>query len=117
VVNRTLKIINLSGFLISLLLFISALVNRHLIKTRALIVEMISLGTIAVMTGTGHWIIAARLNELRNRMGKTIDELPLTDPARISFNNLHEYSVIALSLAMIAGIIALLVCARRVQKN
>jgi hypothetical protein len=116
VVSRTLMILNLSGFFIGLLLFITAPIGRKFIRVHLLAVEMIALLTITLMTGIGHWIIAARLAALRLAMRTPIDELATTDSLRVSFNNLHQYSVIVLSVAMIAAIAALLISARRVNR-
>jgi hypothetical protein len=54
---------------------------------------------------------------LRAAMNGQIDQVPLTDPNRISFAVLHTYSVAALSVAMIAAllVVVLLVLSRTSQ--
>jgi hypothetical protein len=42
-------------------------------------------------------------------MNGHIDQVPLTDPNRIAFAALHGYSVAALSVAMIATLVLILV--------
>lgn len=113
IVTRTLSIVNLSGFFISLLLILSAFVLRRWKSASAVYAEIISLAVIAVTTGAGHWIINARLLALRLAMGRPIDEVAQSDPLRVAFNSLHGYSVIVMSLGMIACVLALALMARR----
>jgi hypothetical protein len=49
-------------------------------------------------------------------MGRPIDEVPLEDPLRIQFNNLHEYSVWILVTGMIAALTAFFIIARKPEK-
>jgi hypothetical protein len=113
IVTRTLSILNTSGFIIALLLLASALLFRRSVKRRALVVETVSLTLVAIATGVGQWIIAARMLGLRAAMGRPIDDVAADDPLRVSFNSLHGYSVAALSVAIIAAAVALLLIARR----
>lgn len=116
VVSRTLSIINTGGFIISLLLLASAFLFKSLVSKRAFFTELVALALIALTTFVGQWIIAARLQALRAAMGRPIDEIAQNDPLRIAFNSLHGYSVTALSIGMIAAIVALLLIARRANK-
>jgi Domain of unknown function (DUF4149) len=117
IVTRTLAIVNTGGFLIALVLLLSAFLFRHTVTRHALLAEAASLLVIAVTTGLGQWVIAARMLMLRTAMGRPVDEVALNDPLRVAFNSLHGYSVGALSVGMIAGIIALLLIARRARPN
>ena len=74
------------------------------------------LAVIAVATGVGHWIIAARMRALRTAMVLPIDHVNLDDPRRIAFNNLHGYSVKTLGLAMIAALITIVLISSRLKK-
>jgi hypothetical protein len=114
-VTRTLAIVNISGFVAGLfLLTTTLLVRRHLGK-RAFFVQSISAIVLAASTGLGHWLIAARMRALRVAMLLPIDQVAADDPRRVAFNNLHEYSVSALGIAMIAALIAFLTVAYRSQ--
>lgn len=106
IVTRLLRIINQGGFEIALFLFVTAFfVNRN--KSRlARWAEVISLAIMAIMTGVGHWVIAARMSALRAAMQLPIDHIAPDDPRRIAFNNLHSYSVLLLSVAMCAALAA-----------
>lgn len=115
VVSRTLGIVNTGGFFISLLLLLTAFLFRRNTSRRAFYTEIVALALLALTTSTGQWIIAARLQALRAAMGRQIDEVAASDPLRIAFNSLHGYSVTALSLGMVAAIVAFLLIARRAK--
>jgi hypothetical protein len=113
IVTRTLAVVNTGGFLLALLLLLSAFLFSRGLRRRAFYAEIISLALLAVMTGAGQWIIAARMSALRVGMGRPIDEVALDHPLRIAFNNLHGYSVTALGVGIILAAAALLLIARR----
>ncbi len=115
-VTRTLSVVNVSGFFVSIVLLVTAFVLRRG-SSRALALEVIALASVAVTTGVGHWIIAARMRALRAALPVPIDQVPSADPTRILFNTLHGYSVTALSIAMIAALVAFAVIAYRARAN
>ncbi|MDT4895491.1 MAG: hypothetical protein QOH25_568 [Acidobacteriota bacterium] len=117
IVTRSLSVVNTSGFILALLLLLSAFLFRQGTKRRALLAEIISLALLAICAGVGQWIIAARMIALRGAMGRPIDDVAADDPLRVSFNNLHSYSVTALSVGIIAAAVALLLIARRKSRG
>jgi len=114
IVTRSLSVINIAGFLIALLLLATAILRRNSSGRVSFIVECICLGMIALATGVGHWLIAARMRALRAAM-VTIDQIAADDPRRIEFASLHGYSVNALGLAMIAALVALVLISRSLR--
>lgn len=113
IVTRTLGLINTGGFIISLLLLATAFLFREAVRRRAFVTEIIALAVVAVTTSLGQWGIAARMLSLRQAMGKPIDDVPVGDSLRVAFNSLHGLSVMALTVGMIAAIVALLLIAHR----
>ena len=113
IVTRTIGIVNVGGVIVSLLLLATAFVGRRAATKRALTLETVALTLLALATGVGHWIISARMQALRLSMGRPIDELAQNDPLRVAFNNLHGYSVAAMTTAMLAALVAFLLIARR----
>ena len=93
IVTRLLGIVNRGGFEISIFLLVFGyFMGRGQTKlSRA--IEMISLAIMAIMTGVGHWVIAARMTALRAAMQLPIDQIALNDPRRMAFASLHRYSV------------------------
>lgn len=117
VVNRSLAPINVSGFVISLFLLVTGFPRGWKNTPRTLAGETISLMLMAVATGLGQWVIAAKLRALRVGLAVPIDQLPAGDPRRISFNSLHGYSVKALGIAMIAALVAFVMIAYRAARR
>jgi hypothetical protein len=78
---------------------------------------VISLAIMAIMTGIGQWVIAARMSALRASMQLPIDQIARDDPRRVAFDNLHGYSVAALAVAMIAALLAFVIVASRPSKS
>ncbi len=115
IVTRTLSVVNTSGFALSVLLLITAFVLRAGYGRRAFIVQIVLLVTMAITTGVGEWVIAAKMRGLRAAMQPSIDQIPAADPGRVAFAALHGYSVTALSIAIIAALIGFFVMANRAK--
>ena len=117
IVTRTLGVINTGGFVLALVLLLSAFLFRRNVSRRALLAETISLALVCVATGVGQWVIAARMLALRSAMGRPIDDVAADDPLRLSFGALHGYSVTALAVGIVAAAVALLLIARRKSRT
>ena len=115
IVTRSLSVINVAGFLIALLLLLSLLLWRNYAGRVSFIIECVCLVVIALATGVGHWMIAARMRALRAAMVLPIDQIATDDPRRIAFGALHGYSVNVLGLAMIAALVAMVLMARNLR--
>ena len=115
IVTRSLSVVNIAGFAIALLLLVTVILRRSSSSRLSFIFECICLGLIALATGIGHWFIAARMRALRAGMVLPIDQIAADDARRIAFSNLHGYSVNALSLAMIAALVAMVLMARNLR--
>jgi ABC-type transport system involved in cytochrome bd biosynthesis fused ATPase/permease subunit len=112
IVTRSLSVVNVAGFVVALLLLVTLFLRRGSAGRGSVIAEAICLGLIALGTGVGHWVIAARMRAIRAALELPIDQIAADDSRRIAFNSLHGYSVNALSLAMIAALVALVLMAR-----
>jgi hypothetical protein len=116
IVTRSLGVVNVAGFAIALLLLVTAFVRRGSQGRISFIVECVCLGLIALATGIGHWVIAARMRALRVAMELPIDQIAIDDSRRVAFNALHGYSVNALGIAMIAGLVVLVLIGRSLRQ-
>ena len=112
IVSRLLSIINRGGFEIGLFLIVTAYFMSSNESRLRRFAEMISLAIMAIMTGVGHWVITARMVALRAAMQGQIDRIALNDPRRVAFASLHGYSVTAMGVAMVAGLVAFVIIAR-----
>lgn len=115
IVNRTLSVVNTTGFVISLFSLILAFYLRKLYGPRAFVIQVMLLALITLTTGIGQWVIAAKMRALRDAMGAPIDSIALADPNRAAFATLHGYSVAALSIAIIAGLITYFILNNRIE--
>ena len=111
-VTRLLAIINRGGFEIGLFLLVTGYFTSKRESRLPRFVEMISLAIMAIMTGVSNFVISARMLALRAAMQVPIDQIASSDPRRLAFNELHGYSVAAMGVAIIAGLLAFLVMAR-----
>jgi hypothetical protein len=115
IVTRTLGVVNTSGFVLSVLLLLTAFVLKESYGRRAFILQIVLLMILAITTAIGEWVIAAKMRGLRAAMPTTIDQIPAGDPGRVAFDALHGYSVTALSIAIIAALICFFVAANRAK--
>jgi len=112
VVTRVLSVVNVSGFMLGLLLVITVFALRSPASKMVRALETGLFGVIALATGIG-WLIAARMRSIRASFAVPIDQISPLDPRRLAFDNLHGYSVTALGTAMLAAIIAIILIATR----
>ncbi len=113
IVGHTLSVVNTSGFIVSVLLLIIAFTLKKNYERGSFIAQTALLIIVAVTTGLGEWVIAAKMRGLRAAMRLPIDQVPSGDASRIAFDALHGYSVAALAIAIIAALIAFFVMANR----
>lgn len=111
IVTRLLAIVNLSGFAISLVLIATTYFANKVRGRLRRFGQMISLVIMAIMTGVSHWLISARMTGLRAAMQVPIDQIAHDDPRRVAFETLHGFSVTAMGLAIIAGLVAFVIIA------
>jgi hypothetical protein len=116
IVNRTLAIVNYSGFVIGLILLASAYISRQNASHGKFWFEQALLFLLTVACAFGQFVIAARLSSLRGQFDRPIDEIAVDDPLRIAFNDLHAYSVTILMTAMIAALITFFLLLGRTRK-
>jgi hypothetical protein len=115
IVSRTLSVINVSGFVLGLLLIVTTFALRKVYGRRALVLQVVLSAILAAATGAGEWIIASRMRGLRAVMRGGIDQVAIDDPNRLAFAALHGYSVAALSVAIIVAIVSLFVMSNRLR--
>jgi hypothetical protein len=105
-VTRLLATINRGGFEIGLFLVVTGYFMSKRESRLVRFAEMISLSIMAIMAGVSHFIISARMLAIRGALQVPFDQIARDDPRRMMFDALHEYSVAAMAIAVIAGLIA-----------
>lgn len=116
VVNRTLAIVNYSGLLIGLILLASSFIFQRNVGSVWLWIEQGLLLILTAACAFGQFVIGTRLSDIRQQLGRPIDEIAENDPLRIAFNDLHGQSITVLSIAMISAIIIFFLLAQRANK-
>ncbi len=95
-------------------------VTRWRSRRSSFAVKLLHAALLIVMTLSAalsrFWISPAMVS-LRAQMGGRIDDVAATDPLRIQFNDLHQYSVGLMSAAMISGLVVLFLTVRSLLKR
>lgn len=117
IVTRTLSVINLSGFVIGVLLFLTAFLFRRSASKRALYAETALLATLSLLTAASQWVISPKMLALRAALPVPIDQIAREDVRRLAFDSLHGYSVALLAVSMLASLVAFFLIARRRPKT
>lgn len=78
--------------------------------------RMISLVLVALMIASAvlsRFWISPTMTSLRAAMGGNIDEVPANNPLRAQFNDLHQYSVGLMSVAIVSGFVLFFLAVRK----
>ena len=113
VVNRVLRILNVSGLVAGAGLLLSLWRGGRHRSAFVWCVEAASLVIVVVTCAVNHFVIARRTAELRAQMPTPIDTLAADDALRVAFGSLHGWSILVLGCGVVAGIVALVLIARR----
>jgi hypothetical protein len=113
VVNSNISKVEMLGLVIGpLLILIQAATWRvRSASGKARSVQIALLGLMLAAAALSRFWVSAKLASLRVSMG-VIDTIPATDPRRVEFNSLHQYSVMLMGAAMIAGFVVLFLTVR-----
>ncbi|HEY2898812.1 MAG TPA: DUF4149 domain-containing protein [Gemmatimonadaceae bacterium] len=105
-VGQTLPILFDTGMLVGAILVGAALLSPVGASRTASLAGGVA---IVALTAFARIVILARIARLRAAMPTGIDALPVTDPSRRAFGQLHAMSVGALGLAMLVGLVVIIV--------
>lgn len=107
-VGQTLPVLYDTGMLVGAILVIATWMSP---AGAARVTSLVGGMAILVLTMIARFVILARIARLRLTLPMSIESLPVDDPSRRSFGQLHAMSVGALGLAMIAGLIVVIALA------
>ena len=116
IVTRTLTTVNTCGFVIGVLLLLTAVLFKRPAAKRGWYAELALLAVLMLATGASQWIISPKMVALRASFGVPIDQVARDNPGRVAFDALHGYSVALLAVGMLASLIAFFLIARRAAK-
>lgn len=100
IVASTITKVEWLGLILGVLLLAVQFIKGRLSK-----LNLVLLAVMLAATAALHFWVSPTMNGLRASMGGIIDEVSPTDPLRVEFNNLHQYSVTLMSAAILSGLI------------
>jgi hypothetical protein len=103
IVGNTLVKVEVIGLAIGLALLLMQIIKRRTRVAPGKLNLLFLTVSFATMAALYFWISPA-MNSLRLAMGNEIDSVPVTDPLRLQFNDLHQYSVSLMGTAIAAGL-------------
>jgi hypothetical protein len=106
IVGNTLVKVEVIGLVLGTLLLLLQVLK---IRTPAVVSKLnfLFLAVMLATTAALYFWVSPGMNSLRLAMGNEIDNVPMTDPLRIQFNDLHQYSVSLMGTAILAGFVLL----------
>jgi hypothetical protein len=116
IVNLVLHGTEITGIGLGLTLLLLLLLSKELRSRRfKLEAALLALMTLAILLSK--FVVSARLHALREQYGETLQTLAATDPAKLAFNQLHQYSVWLMSFAMLAALLLIVLHIRYTPTN
>lgn len=109
-VSATLGKLEIIGIIIGLLLMAILILSKE--RSRAILYELIALGLMTTSMLASHFFVSGRLHQMRVSLGE-IAQLAATDPARLEFERLHQYSVWLMGFDILGAIALIIYLARR----
>lgn len=106
IVGNTLVKLEVIGLALGLLLLLIQIIKARILPASSKLNFLFLAVMLATTAALWFWISPA-MNTLRQAMNGEIDSIPLTDPARIQFNELHQYSVKLMGAAILSGLVLL----------
>ena len=106
IVGNTLVKVEVIGLVTGTLLLLLQILKIRLPRMTGKL-NFLFLAVMLATTAALYFWISPTMNALRLAMGSEIDNVPATDPLRIQFNNLHQYSVSLMGTAILAGLVLL----------
>src|SRR5215475_13477445 len=114
VVNSLISKLELMGLVVGpilILLYIASWKACRLLPMTRVVRIFLAIVMTASAVISRIWLSPA-FRDLRQAMIDDIDQVAPTDPLRVQFDNLHQYSVASMSVAVFAGIVLLFLTTR-----
>jgi len=113
-VTSTIGKIEGIGLVVGVLLILIHAANwrRRRLSSGGKTLQALLLLVMTASAGLSRFWISPAMVSLRAQMGGHIDDVSATDPLRIQFNDLHQYSVGLMSAAMLSGLVVLFITVR-----
>jgi hypothetical protein len=110
-VNRALGITELIGIVLGASLLVLLFAARAA-RRKAFWFELVLLSSMTIAMLVSRFVVSQRLHELRAQLGD-VSALATSDPNRLAFDQLHQYSVWLMSFALIAALVLIVLLIRQ----
>jgi hypothetical protein len=107
-VSRTLGIVEIIGIVLGLLLLTITLISREE-RSKAFWFELITTASMTLTMIASRFIVSKSLHELRVKYGDQLSALAQSDPVRVTFDQLHQYSVWLMGFNIITAVILMVI--------
>lgn len=111
VVSRTLGVVEIIGIVVGVILLLIWLAARGR-RGKPYFFELITVVLMTVAMGVSR-IVSGWMHDLRLQAGEGLYALPMSDPIRSSFDQLHKFSVGLTGFAMLAAAVLIVRLIRR----
>jgi cellulose synthase/poly-beta-1,6-N-acetylglucosamine synthase-like glycosyltransferase len=110
-VNRALGITELIGIVLGATLLVLLFAARAA-RRKAFWFELVLLSSMTIAMLVSRFVVSQRLHGLRAQLGD-VSALAATDPNRLAFDQLHQYSVWLMSFALMAALVLIVLLIRQ----
>lgn len=112
IVSRNLAVTEIVGIALGSIL-IAMKIRQITAGPRSVRSDLFILSIMTSLMVVSKFLVSARLHQIRVEYGERLASLPVTDPIRSTFNNLHQVSVWLMGLTMICALILIVRMTRR----
>ena len=111
IVNLALGGTELAGIVCGVLLLVLLLAGKEA-QTRLFKIEAAALALMTLAMLVSKFAVSAKLHAMRAEFGDALQTMAATEPAKIAFNQLHQYSVWLMSFDMLAALVLIVMLIR-----
>ncbi|MCI0391309.1 MAG: DUF4149 domain-containing protein [Acidobacteria bacterium] len=116
VVSRVLGSTEIIGVALGVILLLILLFRRER-KGKAYLFELATLVLMTVSMIVSRFVVSKQLHDLRVKHGEQLATLAQSDPVRVTFDQLHQYSVWLMGFNIIAAIVLIVLLVRRTPSS
>jgi hypothetical protein len=111
IVNLALGGTEIAGIICGVILLLLLFVSKEP-RTKLFSVEALLLGLMTLSMLLSKFVVSAKLHAMRAEFGEALQTMAATEPAKMAFNQLHQYSVWLMGFAMLAALVLIILLIR-----
>jgi hypothetical protein len=107
-VSRTLGIVEIIGIVLGLILLTTTLLSRER-RSKAFWFEVITTASMTISMIVSRFVVSKSLHDLRLKYGDQLSTMAQSEPVRVTFDQLHQYSVWLMGFNIITAVILIVI--------